>query len=80
MCTYGRALVQMKSYEEAIEAFKKSLQMYPGGWNTHLFLANSYLLLKKFDLAQKHYREALKFAPSRDKTKISEAMKGLPHS
>lgn len=80
MCTYGRALVQLKSYEEAIKAFEKSLQMYSSAWNTHLFLANTYLSLKNFKQARDHYEEALKFAPQRDKKKVSEAMKGLPHS
>ncbi|MGB7563214.1 MAG: tetratricopeptide repeat protein, partial [Prochlorococcaceae cyanobacterium] len=61
--TYGNILNELGRYQEAIEAFNRSLQMDPGNSNAISNLANQHHLNASIDLAYVHGSRAVLAAP-----------------
>ncbi len=64
---YGNA-----SYDQAIEAYNRSIKLKPDYWIPHLGLANSYAAAGRYDMAVLEYRKALRLNPG-----CSEALNAL---
>jgi tetratricopeptide (TPR) repeat protein len=53
------ALANQAKYEEAIAPLEKSLQLEPGGWETHWALAKAYYHHQQYEQALKTSQQAL---------------------
>jgi tetratricopeptide (TPR) repeat protein len=69
----GKALMEMKRYDEAAECFEECLLFYKLGTEYHIGAASCYAKLDLPELATYHYREALKIDP--DCREALEALK-----
>lgn len=49
---------------QAIEAYKTAITLYPDLWQAHYGLANCYVARRKYDLALEHYQEVLSIKPN----------------
>ncbi len=59
----GNYLFSQGRYEEAVEMFKKALQIKPDDPNEHNVLGSVYLHLKRFDEAAREFKMALSLNP-----------------
>lgn len=53
-----------RDYSDALAAFQKALQLAPRSTKTHVNLGNTYVALKKIDLAEKEFRTVLRLEPT----------------
>src|SRR5256885_11217292 len=53
LAALGMTLTNQKKYQAAIAPLEKSLQMDPGGWETHWELAKAYYYQERYDQALK---------------------------
>ncbi|HEY3131545.1 MAG TPA: TonB family protein [Acidobacteriota bacterium] len=63
----GRAYHAHKDYEEAVNAYRKALQLKPGSgslYSIHLLLADAYMNLKRYPEAVASARDAIQVDPS----------------
>ena len=49
----------MSNYEQAVQHFKRAIEIRPENANTYAFLGDAYRNLKRFDLAVKEYHKAI---------------------
>jgi tetratricopeptide (TPR) repeat protein len=54
----GIALHRMKRYPQAVESYKKALELDPASLNSHYNLGLTYLELKQYELANEHAQKA----------------------
>jgi Tfp pilus assembly protein PilF/4-amino-4-deoxy-L-arabinose transferase-like glycosyltransferase len=60
----GTAHFQKREYEEAIEAYRRSLSLQPGQYRAHYNMAAALQNLNRIDEAIEQYRQALRLEPS----------------
>ncbi len=61
--TFANALLRCGKQEEAKSVAEKILELAPDSENSHLTAGSVYLDLQYYQLAEKHYREALRINP-----------------
>jgi tetratricopeptide (TPR) repeat protein len=59
----GICYFQMGKHKDAIQAFKKSLDLQPHNADAHTNIANCYLMLKDIQSGVKHLEQATNFNP-----------------
>ncbi len=59
----GNAHFQKREYEQAVEAYRQSLQLQPGQYRAHYNLALALKKLNRIDEAIEQYRQALRLEP-----------------
>ena len=57
---YAIAKSDFKDYEDAVELYKKAIELNPKEVNGYILLGNLYSNLKKYKEAESQYKEALK--------------------
>jgi len=62
--TYGKVSMAIKKFDDAIFAYKKTLELNPAFPDAAFNLANAYFLTKKYDLAVVVYEELIKKDPN----------------
>jgi hypothetical protein len=59
----GYDLMRAGKLEPALEVFKLNSMLFPNFWNVWDSLAECYFKMKRYDLAQKHYKRSLDLNP-----------------
>lgn len=62
--SYGYMLLQKGFKDEAVEVFKKQVELFPNEANSYDSLGDAYKETGKLDLAREQYRKALKLDPN----------------
>jgi tetratricopeptide (TPR) repeat protein len=60
----GRAAIEAQDWAKAIDALKKTANIYPDSADTHNFLGYAYRQAGDIDAAFQHYQRALEIDPS----------------
>jgi adenylate cyclase len=60
----GRCYIQKGLYEDALEEYKKALQLTPDAWAVHLVLAAAYALLEREEEARASAEKFLEISPN----------------
>ncbi|MEE9432068.1 MAG: tetratricopeptide repeat protein [Melioribacteraceae bacterium] len=66
---YGYRLISLKKYNEAIEAFKKQVELVPNKANSYDSLGDGYRKAGKLKLAMEQYKKALAIDPNFEASK-----------
>ena len=72
---FARALFERGDYEEAVQTWKKCIDISPKFFPAHYWLGESYSKLGRSHLAVYYYQEALKLKPTRKK--IADKIRSL---
>lgn len=59
----GNSLFDEKKYEEAIEAYKKILEVFPDAYIVNQNVGNCYFQMEKYGLAEEYYKKVLEKDP-----------------
>jgi Flp pilus assembly protein TadD len=59
----GKQAVEAMNWQAALDAFNKVVAKDPGNANAHNYIGYTYRRMGNFDLAFKHYEEALRLNP-----------------
>lgn len=68
----GNMAYREGKYDEAVESFKKALELNPTDASSHFGLGNSYFLKRNYEKAIAHYKEVIKLRP--DYAKVHYAL------
>ncbi|HHT9118798.1 MAG TPA: tetratricopeptide repeat protein, partial [Candidatus Hypogeohydataceae bacterium YC38] len=68
----GNMAYREGKYDEAVESFKKALELNPTDASSHFGLGNSYFLKRNYEKAITHYKEVIKLRP--DYAKVHYAL------
>jgi hypothetical protein len=75
--TLGYQFLFAGKIDNAIEIFKKNVEMYPDSWNVYDSLAECYAAAKDNEHAIEYYTKALENAPENQKQRITGTLAGL---
>ncbi len=75
--TLGYQFLFAGKFDEAIEIFKKNIEMNPDSWNVYDSLAEGYMNNGKNELASKYYSKALEIAPENQHERIKGTLAQL---
>ena len=67
--SYGYSLLNQKKYDEAIQAFKKQVELLPNNANSYDSLGDGYRAAGKLKLAIEQYKKALEIDPNFESSK-----------
>ena len=70
--TLGMSYFMLEQYDQAIAEFKKSINLWPDYWRTHVWLAAAYSLAGRMEDARAEVAEVLRINP---KTSLEDIAK-----
>jgi tetratricopeptide (TPR) repeat protein len=70
----GLAYEGLKKWEKAIESFQEELRYHPDNVYAHLYLGESYEVIKNYPAALAHYEKALSHPHLPDSEKIRKVV------
>jgi tetratricopeptide (TPR) repeat protein len=75
--TLGYQFLFARKFDEAIEIFKKNIEMNPDSWNVYDSLGEGYMNKGENKLASKYYSKALEIAPENQHERIKGTLTQL---
>jgi|GEM_PF-3222792 len=63
LITEGKNAMEKRDWNDAVQAYKKLLEIDPDSYETHINIGNAYAMLNEFDLSIRHLSRAIQIIP-----------------